>query len=356
MVIAKLSLCVLLCNSGGYGVCLGGLCVGLSVFKESSRVEIVSLVDNVVDFMSSNCNSDVVSLWKWFGKGQGEEFAQTHKLMPVAEHGFSMLIRVFTDDDSMCRSVLFDTGVSCDGVVVNAKRMGIDLREVDVIVLSHGHYDHFGGLQAAVEVINKPGLPVIMHENMFMPHGTAYGSCAVRAHPVFPEPEQLRRAKIINTKEPCLVANQSVLVTGEVPRRTSFERGCGLNRVLRDGVWVSDRWVLDDRALVVNLVGRGLVVVLGCAHAGVINTVRYAQEVTGVNAVYGVIGGFHLGGLENEQLISQTLLELKQINPKLIVPCHCTGWRANYALAKLFPQAYIPNSVGNLYQLTGNKT
>ena len=159
-----------------------------------------------------------------------------------------------------------------------------------------------------------------------------------------------------NTKEPCLVANQSVLVTGEIPRRTSFERGCGLNRVLRDGVWGADRWVLDDRALVVNLVGRGLVVVLGCAHAGVINTVRYAQEITGVNTVYGIIGGFHLGGLENEQLISQTLLELKQINPKLIVPCHCTGWRANYALAKLFPQAYIHNSVGNLYQLTGNKT
>jgi 7,8-dihydropterin-6-yl-methyl-4-(beta-D-ribofuranosyl)aminobenzene 5'-phosphate synthase len=310
-------------------------------------------MDNTVDFVSSTRNPVVKTLWKWLREQPGEVVsAQVHRLMPVAEHGFSMLLRVFAGGE--CRSILFDTGVSDEGVIVNAQRMGVDLREVGLVVLSHGHYDHFGGLQAVVRAVGKPDLPIITHENMFRLHGTD-GPCGVRAHPVFPEPDQLSPAKVINTKEPCLIANQSVLVTGEIPRKTSFERGCGLNRVLKDGVWESDRWVLDDRALVVNLKGRGLVVIVGCAHAGIINTVRYAQEVTGVKAVYGVIGGFHLGGLDNEKLIPQVLLELKQINPQVIIPCHCTGRRAQYALAELFPQAYIPNSVGNLYQLDGSE-
>jgi 7,8-dihydropterin-6-yl-methyl-4-(beta-D-ribofuranosyl)aminobenzene 5'-phosphate synthase len=322
------------------------------MFKEVSKVEIISLMDNVVDFTSSSRNSVVKTLWKWLREKHGETYAQMHKLMPIAEHGFSMLIRVFIGDE--CYSVLFDTGVSSEGIIVNAQRMGIDLNEVSLVVLSHGHYDHFGGLQAVVRAVNKQNLPIITHENMFKQHGTD-GPCGVRAHPVFPELEQLHPAKIINTKEPCLIAKQSILVTGEIPRKTSFERGCGLNRILKDNIWEPDRWVLDDRALVINLKGRGLIAILGCAHAGIINTIRYAQEVTGVKTIYGVIGGFHLSGLDSEKLISQTVIELKQFNPQLIIPCHCTGWRANYALAELFPQAYIHNSVGNLYQLNGNE-
>ena len=176
------------------------------------------------------------------------------------------------------------------------------------------------------------------------------------ASQLFLAPEQLSPAQIINTKEPALIANQSVLVTGEIPRKTSFERGYGLSRIFKDGEWQPDRWVLDDRALVLNLKGRGLVVVCGCAHAGIINTVRYAQEITGVKTVYAVLGGFHLSGQDNENIIPQTLVDLKQINPQLIVPCHCTGWRANFAIAKMFPQSYVHNSVGNLYQLEGIET
>ncbi len=309
-------------------------------------------MDNTVDFTSSNPNPVVKKLWKWLREKHGEEYAQTHKSMPIAEHGFSMLMRVFNGED--CRSVLFDTGVSEDGIIVNAQRMGIDLGEVSVIALSHGHYDHFGGLTAAVKAIGKQNLPVITHENMFKLHGTD-GPQGVRMHPAFPKPEQLSPAQIINTKEPCLIANQTVLVTGEIPRKTSFERGYGLSKILKDDEWQSDRWVLDDRALIINLKGRGLVVISGCAHSGLINTLRYAQEVTGIKTVYAVVGGFHLSGQENESLIPQTIVELKQINPQLIVPCHCTGWRACYAMAKLFPKAFVYNSVGNLYQLLANE-
>ena len=239
-------------------------------------------------------------------------------------------------------------------MLINAERMGINMQEISAVALSHGHYDHFGGLKAALKAINKKDLPLITHENMFKQKGTA-GPQGVRTHPAFPTPEELSPAKIINTKEPCLIANQSICVTGEIPRKTSFERGYGLNRIMKEDSWQVDRWVLDDRALVMNLKDKGLVVVSGCAHAGIINTVRYAQEVTGINTVYTVLGGFHLGGAENEKLIQQTIKEMLQIKPQLIVPCHCTGWRANYAFAKLFPQAYVHNSVGNLYQLTSTE-
>lgn len=313
-------------------------------------------MDNTIDFSSSNSNPVVKPLWRWLREQHGQEWVQTHTQLPIAEHGFSMLIRVTTGADEKCRSILFDTGISAEGILVNAQRMGINLTEVNVIALSHGHYDHFGGLQAAIKAVNKQGLPLITHENMFRQRGTANVQGGVRTHTIFPSPEQLKPAEVINTKEPCLIAGQSVMVTGEIPRKTSFERGYGLNRILKDDTWQPDRWVLDDRALVMNLKGRGLVVVSGCAHAGIINTVRYAQEVTGVKPVYAVIGGFHLAGKENEQVIVQTLRELGLINPQLIVPCHCTGWRASYALAKLFPQAYVHNSVGNLYQLSSSET
>jgi 7,8-dihydropterin-6-yl-methyl-4-(beta-D-ribofuranosyl)aminobenzene 5'-phosphate synthase len=329
------------------------IAVEAPTFKETSKIELVSLMDNTVDNTSSTRNPNVKTLWKWLREKYGEEYAQTHKPLPIAEHGFSMLIRVFTGEK--CNSILFDTGVSEEGIIINAQRMGIDLKEVSLIVLSHGHYDHFGGLQAAVKAINKPNLPIITHENMFKQRGTA-GPQGVRTHPDFPPPEQLKPAQIINTKEPALIANQSVLVTGEVPRKTSYERGYGLNRILNENEWQPDRWILDDRALVLNLKGRGLVVVSGCAHAGIINTVRYAQEITGVKTVYAVVGGFHLSGQDNENIIPQTLADLKQINPQLLVPCHCTGWRANFAIAKMFPQAYVHNSVGNLYQLEGFET
>jgi 7,8-dihydropterin-6-yl-methyl-4-(beta-D-ribofuranosyl)aminobenzene 5'-phosphate synthase len=327
--------------------------VAQPTFKDASKIEIISLMDNTIDITSSNPNPAVKTLWKWLREKHGEEFVQKHKPLPMAEAGFSMLIRIFIGEE--CRSILFDTGVSEQGIIVNAQRMGIDLSEVSVIALSHGHHDHFAGLQAAVKAINRQNLPIITHENMFKERGTD-GPQGIRMHPLFPNAEQLSPAQIINTKEPCLIANQSVLVTGEIPRKTSFERGYGLNRIMKDGEWQPDRWVLDDRALVMNLKGRGLVVISGCAHSGIINSVRYAQEITGVKSVYAVIGGFHLSGHDNENTIPQTLVELKQINPQLIVPCHCTGWRANFGIAKLFPKAFVFNSVGNLYQLIGNET
>ena len=310
-------------------------------------------MDNAVDFLSSNNKKEVQPLKQWTKERYGEEWAQTHTQIPFAEHGFSMLVRVFMGDNSC--SILFDTGISFEGVIVNAERMGLDLSEIDYVVLSHGHYDHFGGLQAAVNAIGKTGLPIIAHEDMFKPRGTADPHGGLRQHPQFPTPTQLYPAKIVNTKQPHLIACDYVCVTGEIPRKTAFEKGFPQNKLFTGSTWRSDPWVLDDRALVINLKNKGLVVISGCAHAGIVNTIRYAQQITATASVYGVIGGFHLAGKEYESRIQPTLGELRQINPILMIPCHCTGWRANHALAKEFPDAFVNNSVGNLYQLKSSK-
>ena len=317
--------------------------------REVDSVEIISIVDNTVDFLSSINKKEVQSFRQWTQKRYGQEWTKTHSQLPVAEHGFSMLIRVLNEGES--HSILFDTGSSPDGVVENSARMGLDLNEVECIVLSHGHYDHWGGLLFALKAIAKVNLPVIIHGDMFKTRGTTNQNGTVRKYPEFPSQEQLRQTRLIETKEPFEVADGIVLVTGEVPRETSFEKGYSQHRVLINGSWQPDPWIWDDRALVINVKGKGLVVLSGCAHAGIINTIAYAQKITGIMNVYAVMGGFHLSGKENEKIIEPTVRELRQINPKLVVPSHCTGWRAMCTMANAMPGAFVWNSVGNLYEI-----
>jgi 7,8-dihydropterin-6-yl-methyl-4-(beta-D-ribofuranosyl)aminobenzene 5'-phosphate synthase len=117
---------------------------------------------------------------------------------------------------------------------------------------------------------------------------------------------------------------------------------------LQDIYLVKKKGIWDDRAIVISVKHKGLVIVSGCAHAGIINTVLYAQQLTKTETVHAILGGFHLAG-KNEPNISQTVEELKKINPKLVAPSHCTGWRGLCAIAKAMPDAFVLNSVGNLY-------
>jgi len=317
--------------------------------REAVAVEIISLVDNSVDFLSTIDNKQVQSFRQWTRERYGQEWVKTHTQLPLAEHGFSMLIRVFSEDKSSC--VLFDTGGSPEVIVENAKRMGISLTEVEGIVLSHGHYDHFGGLLSAIKAVNKVDLPIIVHENMFETRGTANSKGTVRKYPEFPTEAQLSPAQIVRTKQPSLTADDMVCITGEIPRKTSFETGYTPHRIFLNGSWQSDPLIWDERAIVINIRGKGLVVLSGCAHAGIINTISYAQQITRTEKVHAVMGGFHLAGKEFENRIQPTIKELQRINPKLIASSHCTGWRAMCAIAKTFPKAFVWNSVGNLYKI-----
>jgi 7,8-dihydropterin-6-yl-methyl-4-(beta-D-ribofuranosyl)aminobenzene 5'-phosphate synthase len=317
--------------------------------KEADAVEVLSLVDNSVDFLSAINKQQVQSFRQWKRELNGQEWGKRDVQLPFAEHGFSMFVRVFSGDKSSC--VLFDTGGSSKGIVENAERMNVSLREVECIILSHGHYDHFGGLVSAVKAVNKADLPIIVHENMFKTRGSANAKGTVRKYPEFPTSAELSPAKLVSTKQPSLVADGMVCVTGEIPRKTSFETGYRQHKAFVSGSWKSDPLIMDERAVAVNIKGKGLVVLSGCAHAGIINTITYAQQITGTEKVHAVLGGFHLAGKTFENRIQPTIAELKRINPELIVPSHCTGWKAMCAMAKTFPDAFVWNGVGNLYRL-----
>jgi 7,8-dihydropterin-6-yl-methyl-4-(beta-D-ribofuranosyl)aminobenzene 5'-phosphate synthase len=306
--------------------------------KEIDRVEIISLMDNIIDFNSANPNKEVHKVREWTKK---------HSRLPFAEHGFSVLIKVRSKENH--HDILFDTGQSPEGVVINALRMGIELAEVECIVLSHGHYDHFGGLTNVSKIINRKNLRIIVHDDMFKIRGVYNPDGSVRKYPRFPSGDQIAPAKYLKTKHPLLFFGDNMLVSGEIPRITDFEKGFPEHLEYSSGKWIPDPSIWDDRAIIFNIKHKGLVVISGCAHAGIINTILFAQQITGVTEIYALVGGFHLTGKDYESRIKQTIHKLQQIKPKIIVPMHCTGWRGKNALFKAMPQAFVWNSVGNLY-------
>ena len=143
----------------------------------------------------------------------------------------------------------------------------------------------------------------------------------------------------------------SVLVTGEVDRTTPFETGFMGHEADVHGSWEPDPLILDDQAIVMRLAGRGLVVLTGCGHAGIVNVVRHARQLTGETAVAAVIGGFHLSGPMFEPIIEPTVAAFDDLQPDLLMPAHCTGWKAVHRLAARFPDAFVQSAVGTTISL-----
>ena len=269
----------------------------------------------------------------------------------LAEHGLSLLVTVHGKTGP--RTLLFDTGYSPVTVTRNMDRLGVDPETLEAVVLSHGHMDHTGGLEAVLDRVRRP-LQVVVHPGAF--HHPRFVETAEGERVRFPrtlDREALaarRGVELLLRAGPVPVAGGAVLVTGEIPRRTSFERGMPRAVVEREGRLVPDT-VPDDQALVVHLEGKGLVVITGCAHAGVVNTVLHARRLTGVDTVFAVLGGFHLSGPGSEDLLEPTLKALEEIAPRVIVPMHCTGWKAVCRLAEAFPAAFEKSGVGTCFRL-----
>jgi 7,8-dihydropterin-6-yl-methyl-4-(beta-D-ribofuranosyl)aminobenzene 5'-phosphate synthase len=311
--------------------------------KQVDRVEIITLIDNYVDVLLQS--SEMVTrppLSK-------EQQLPTDGL--VAEHGLSQLVRVFADDAA--HSVLFDTGYTKFGVPHNLEVMGIDLAGIEAIVMSHGHMDHTGSLYPILESLGRP-VPVVVHpEGFHTPRYFGLNDGRKLRFPVTLSKEDLVRfgGEVLESREPVLLADGNVLVTGEVERTTPFEKGLPNATLERNGKEEKDP-IRDDQALVIHLKGKGLVIVSGCAHAGIVNTVLHAKKITGVNKVYAVIGGFHLSGPTFEPIIEQTVKALKEMNLKMIVPMHCTGWKAIQRFSEAFPDSFVLNSVGTTFSLS----
>jgi 7,8-dihydropterin-6-yl-methyl-4-(beta-D-ribofuranosyl)aminobenzene 5'-phosphate synthase len=271
---------------------------------------------------------------------------------PRAEHGFSVLVEVRKGDS--VRRLLFDTGLTPDGCVDNLRRLGRDAGDIEAIVCSHGHFDHTTGLSGLVDRLGRTGLPVVIH-----PEFWSRRRIAIPGVEPFELPTTSRGAlegagfTIVEDRRPSFLFDGSVLVTGEVDRTTPFERGFPVHEAWRAGGWEPDPLILDDQALIVHVAGKGLVVVTGCGHAGIVNICRYATRLTGVDRLHAVIGGFHLSGPLFEPILADTVEALAGLDPDVLVPAHCTGWKATHALAARLPGAFVQNSVGTTLQLAG---
>ena len=140
-----------------------------------------------------------------------------------------------------------------------------------------------------------------------------------------------------------------MLITGEVDRTTEFEQGMAFHEAFVDDAWRPDPWIVDDQALVVNVRGQGLVVLTGCGHAGAVNIARHALRLTGQDRLHALLGGLHLTGPGFEQIIEPTVAALVDLAPDVVVPAHCTGWRAQMRLAQELGERFLPGAAGSRY-------
>lgn len=316
-------------------------------------VTITTLIDNVCDMLAPDQGpAKRLNLGAADAPRLAASFLEGGQALdaPLAEHGFSALVTIRKDGRE--RRILFDAGLTPDGLVENMRRLSISPKELEAIVLSHGHFDHTTGLNGIVRALGRPNLPVIIHPEFWSRRRIMIPGRDPLELPSTSK-SALRGAgfEVIEEVQPSFLLDGSVLVTGEVDRTTEFEKGFLIHQAFRNDEWQPDPLILDDQAVVIYVRDKGLVVMTGCGHSGVVNIVRYARKLTGVERVYAVVGGFHLNGPLFEPIIPATLEALAELAPEVIVPAHCTGWPAVHALASRFPDAFIQNSVGTRYEL-----
>jgi 7,8-dihydropterin-6-yl-methyl-4-(beta-D-ribofuranosyl)aminobenzene 5'-phosphate synthase len=234
--------------------------------------------------------------------------------VPLADGGFSVLVDVAKNGAR--HRILFDAGTTPDGVVENMRRLEVDPSGIETIICSHGHFDHTAGLDGLIRRLGRVNLPVLIH-----PHFWRQRRLSIPGRDPQEIPTTSRRAlvdagfEVIEERQPSFLFNRSVLVTGEVPRTTSYEAGFPLQEAWLDGRWQPDALVLDDQALIVDIKDKGLLVITGCGHAGIVNICRYARRLTKERALYAIIGGFHLNGPIFEPLIPESSTTLAPLPP-----------------------------------------
>jgi len=320
-------------------------------FGETQGATITVLVDNRADLMVKS--TDTV---KYF---------EEEPLL--AEHGFAALIDL---QDAEVR-LLWDAGITTIALLENMRRMEIDPTTIDKIALSHGHRDHTAAIRDVIKAIGgrpKPRkwdkdatieeirrwvkdhqVPLVAHPAAFRERwgiekdGTRYG-------PGLPPPRaewEAAGAEIILSEGPYKLG-PGCWTTGAVPRRSFEKAGTPSTMAYRDGDEFIRDYMDDDQTIVINVRDKGLVIVAGCAHSGIVNTVNYAREISGVNKVWAITGGFHLGRANDEE-IQCTIDEIKKLEPLIVAPSHCTGFKAICRFAFQMPDEFVLGVVGTKY-------
>src|ERR687885_486922 len=282
--------------------------------KEIEKAEVTCLVDNNIDVTLPNtqvaCRPSLGENW----------FERTL----IAEHGFSVSIKLELNGNE--HRLLFDSGLNPLSVAHNADILDLDLRDCKLVVSSHEHAfrKRMVKLQDGRSIsLPAPGKSILIN--------SGYDIIEKHSHSLWIE--------------------DNILVTGEIPRTNDFENGFPNHYSEVDGNMESDPLIRDDQAIILNIKDKGLAVITGCGHSGIINTLKYAKELTGEDRIYAVMGGIHLTGGIFEAIIPRTIDELEELKPKFMIPCHCSGLKAINEIVRAMPNVFIQNSVGTKYIL-----
>ncbi len=300
------------------------------------------IVDNTVDMLSLRPEHMVSEFGIFLSK---EKTKLSSSQLCSAHHGLSLMITVHIGEEK--RAILFDAGSDPGVFERNARLMNLDLSLVEALVLSHGHFDHCGGLLTAASIVRESkssvfSLPLYVHPEAFVKRALKVKENKLLLLEEVPSRELLSEHGIMiyesSTQQE--IIDGFLFISGEIPRK-SFERGLKNHfKMNDDGKWVPDPLIMDERFVAAYVRDKGIVIFSGCSHAGVINICTHATELFKRVPIYAFVGGLHLAGT-NESLIPETVAELKRFDPWIIVPGHCSGWKAVNALSTEFGESRV---------------
>lgn len=268
------------------------------------------------------------------------------------EHGLSYHIETIVDGKS--HACLFDFAAEFHGVKRNMELLKVDFKKIGALGISHDHWDHQATLVEFLKTkrdeISK-GIPLYVGEKFFVgtyakrPTGKIESLLALKREDI----EGLDLVRIVEVKSPTAIIEGGYL-TGRIEQITDYEKVPPVFVAKKGDEFVQEDFI-GEQAIVLNAKGKGLVVLSGCAHRGIVNTVKHAQKMTGIEKVHAIVGGFHLTGAKTE-IIHRTIADIKTIRPDYIVPTHCTGFEAITAFAQEMPDQFILNTAGTKYVIS----
>lgn len=308
---------------------------------EADKITVTVITDNLADALRSD--------YKIAQRHAPAANASILDLTLHAEHGLAYHIE--TVIDGKAHSCLFDFGADSRGVLRNLNLLQIDLRQVEALGTSHDHFDHNAAFVEVLKTKRKEfskDIPFYVGEQFFVgtygkkPDGNVSKLNLLKREEI----EELGFVRIVETKDPTPIIPGAYL-SGRIEQVTEYEE-ISSRFLAKSGIEFVQETFVGEQAVVLNARGKGLVVLSSCAHRGIINTVKHAQKMTGIDKVHAVIGGCHLINAKPE-LILKTVSDMKAIDPDYIVPTHCTGFEAISTFAREMPNQFILNTAGTRY-------